>query len=100
MDAMNYLTVKEIEDLYRIEHVLKDLRLLWYKFAEEFVGIPSSYDDYKLLVNALENKYFSGWKLIISDNGSLSLIRNVESVRLLIGIDWNGKWTYQIILLG
>ncbi len=99
MDAMNYLTVKEIEDIYRIEHVLKHLRLLWYKFAEEFVEIPSSYNEYKLLVNALENKYFSGWKLIIPDNGSLSLIRNVESGRLLIGIDWNGKRTYQILPL-
>lgn len=96
---MNYFTVKEIEGLYQIEHVLKHISLLWYDFAEEVAEIPSSYDDFKLLLKAIENKYFSGWKLFITHNGSLSLIRNIDSGRLLIRIDWNGKRTYQILPL-
>lgn len=94
---MIYCSVKEIERLYDIDVILHSCRSLWYKIAEGFEVIPNSYVDFTRLVAKYEKENFSGWKLFLKNDGSLSLIKPITHAHLFIHIDRNGREIYKIL---
>ncbi|WP_458412841.1 hypothetical protein ACNQFZ_18830 [Schinkia sp. CFF1] len=96
---MRYCSVKEIENIYNIEKVRNNARLLWYKIAEGYEIIPYSYVDHHTFISEYEKYIFKGWKFIINADGSLSLIRTIKTADFFIHIDKNGRETYKILAL-
>ncbi|MDF0725553.1 hypothetical protein PY093_02350 [Cytobacillus sp. S13-E01] len=94
---MKYYPIKEVENLYHIENVLENSRLLWYKLAEGFEIIPTTYLDFVGLISRNEKNVLHEWKLTVKNDGSLSLIRGIKNGSIFIEIDRNGKETYKIL---